>query len=258
MKKLFKDLYDYREFLKTSIKKDIRGKYKGAWLGVLWSFINPLLTLMVYAIIFPLIMKSKIPNYLMYLMTGLMPWNFFTNAINFSCFSIISNAGIVKKVYFPREIIPISVVLSNAIMFCITCVIIVIFLFGTGVGLSWYALLFPVILFLQIFLLLGFSLILSAITVYAQDVQHIVSVILMAAFYGTPIVYDASSIPAQYKFILYLNPMTPIVTAYRDILFYQKMPNWAHLGYLFIFCIFLFYIGLAIFRKLQKGFVEEI
>ena len=143
-------------------------------------------------------------------------------------------------------------------MFCITCVIIVIFLFGTGVGLSWYALLFPVILFLQIFLLLGFSLILSAITVYAQDVQHIVSVILMAAFYGTPIVYDASSIPAQYKFILYLNPMTPIVTAYRDILFYQKMPNWAHLGYLFIFCIFLFYIGLAIFRKLQKGFVEEI
>jgi lipopolysaccharide transport system permease protein len=170
----------------------------------------------------------------------------------------VSNAGIIKKVYFPREIIPISVVLSNTIMFLITCIIIVIFLFGTGVGVSWYILFFPVILFLEVFLLLGFSFILSAITVYAQDVQHIVSVILMAAFYGTPIVYDASAIPAQYKFILYLNPMTPIVTAYRDILFYQQMPNWTELGYLFLFCIALFYIGLAVFRKLQKGFAEEI
>ena len=258
MKKLIKDLYEYREFLKTSVKKDIRGKYKGAWLGVLWSFINPLLTLMVYAIIFPLIMKSKIPNYLMYLMTGMMPWNFFTGAINSAAYSIIANAGIIKKVYFPREVIPVSIVLSNAIMFCITCVIILVFLIFTGVGFSWYMLFFPIILFLEMFLLMGFSFILSAITVYAQDVSHIVNVILMAAFYGTPIVYDASAIPERYKFILYLNPMTPIVTAFRDILFYKQMPDWIELGWVFVFCIFLFYIGLAIFRKLQKGFVEEV
>ena len=104
---MLKELYQYREFLKTNVKKDIRGKYKGSFLGVLWSFINPLLSVLVYAIVFPYIMRIKVENYLIYLITGIIPWTFFTSSINMGLISVLSNADIIKKVYFQREILPI-------------------------------------------------------------------------------------------------------------------------------------------------------
>ena len=109
MTNLFKNLYKYRELLKTNIKKDIRGRYKGSFLGVLWSFINPLLQVVVYWIVFPYLMGGAMENYLIYLITGLIPWNFFLTAITGGTTCIKGNAGIVNKVYFPREILPISV-----------------------------------------------------------------------------------------------------------------------------------------------------
>ena len=101
---LVNDLRHYREFLKSNVKKDIRGKYKGSFLGVLWSFINPLLSVLVYAIVFPYIMRIKVDNYLIYLITGIIPWTFFTSSINMGLISVLSNADIIKKVYFPRII----------------------------------------------------------------------------------------------------------------------------------------------------------
>ena len=101
--KLIKDLYEYRELLKTNVKKDIRGKYKGSFLGILWSFLNPLLMVVVYAIVFPYIMKIETENYLQYLICGVIPWNFFTTVMALGMGSIKNNAGIVNKVYFPRE-----------------------------------------------------------------------------------------------------------------------------------------------------------
>ena len=105
--KIFKDLYQYRELLKTNVRKEIRGKYKGSFLGVLWSFINPLLMVLVYAIVFPLILKSSEPNYVIFLIVGIIPWNFFTTVVNQGTTTIVNNGNIIKKVYFPREILPI-------------------------------------------------------------------------------------------------------------------------------------------------------
>ena len=124
--KIVKELYQYRQLLKTNIKKEIRGKYKGSFLGVLWSFLNPLLMVAVYAIVFPYIMRIQTPNYLVYLIIGVIPWNFFTTTMNQGMISIRMNAGLIKKVYFPREILPISVVLSGLVNFFISCIIIII------------------------------------------------------------------------------------------------------------------------------------
>ena len=134
--KLFKNLYDYRELLKTNVKKDIRGKYKGSFLGILWSFLNPLLMVAVYAIVFPYIMRIKTDNYLQYLICGVIPWNFFTTVMGLGMGSIKNNAGVVKKVYFPREILPISATLSGLVNFFIACIIIIIFCVFGGLGLS--------------------------------------------------------------------------------------------------------------------------
>ena len=108
--KVFKELYNYRELLKTNVKKEIRGKYKASFLGVLWSFINPLLMVLVYAIVFPYIMRVQTENYLIFLICGAIPWNWFTNVISQGTTCITNNANLIKKVYFPREVLPISTV----------------------------------------------------------------------------------------------------------------------------------------------------
>jgi lipopolysaccharide transport system permease protein len=256
--KLFKDLYNYRELLKNNIKKEIRGKYKGAWLGVLWSYLNPLLMLVVYSVVFSQIMRIQIPNYTMFLFTALIPWTFFTTTVSQGSLSVVSNGNIIKKVYFPREIIPISVVTSNMFNFLISCLIMFAFILLTGLGFTYHIIFFPIILFIQYVLLLGLSLILSSLTVYIRDLEHIISVLLLVLFYATPIVYSMEMVPEAIKPILLINPMTPIVDSYRSILFYQEMPDISNLISISIISIVIFIFGLNIFRILQKNFAEEL
>lgn len=255
---LVNDLRHYREFLKSNVKKDIRGKYKGSFLGVLWSFINPLLSVLVYAIVFPYIMRIKVENYLIYLITGIIPWTFFTSSINMGLISVLSNADIIKKVYFPRIILPISTVTSCLVNFLISCLIIVLFCLGSGLGISFQILWLPLIALIQYVMLLGFTFILSAIEMYMRDIEHIVNFILSMAFYVTPILYTPDIFPENLAWVLKVNPMSYLVNAYRSIFFYQKMPDLIGLGVVSIFSIFLFMIGYLIFEKLQKGFAEEV
>ncbi len=255
---LFGRLSQYQEFLKTSIRKEIRGKYKKSYLGILWSFLAPLLMILVYAIIFPIILKSPEKNYTVFLMTAMIPWNYFTTTVTQGSFVMIANGNILKKVYFPREILPISVVTSGLINFLISCIIIFIFLFFTGIGFSVYLLFFPIYAIIEYFFILGVVLILSAVTVYLRDIEHIIGVILQALFYGTPIVYSMSSIPAEYEWIFKLNPMAYVVQGFRDILYYQKMPDMMGLLIISMITIVILIIGFRVFDKLQRNFAEEL
>jgi len=161
-------------------------------------------------------------------------------------------------VYFPREILPISIATSGVINFVISSIIILGFVIFSDLGLTWYILLYPAVLFVQYILTLGISFILSAVTVYIRDIEHIVGVVLMAAFYTTPIVYKLEQLPENLRIIMKLNPMTYIINGYRDIFYYQQLPNMRHLGYLLGASLTLLIIGYFIFKKLQKGFAEEL
>lgn len=255
---VFKGLYEYRELLKTSIKKDIRGKYKSSILGVIWSFLNPLLQLAVYAIVFPLIMKSNIPNYTVFVCCGLIPWTFFSTAISRTSFVMIENANIIKKVYFPREILPISIVTSEMVNFIISTVIILAFVMAYGIGFSWYIVFYPVILIIQYILLIGISLLVSSITVYIRDLQHFIGILLQLLFYATPIVYGLDIIPESFRWILKINPMSYIIDGYRSIFYYQKMPDFVGFGIVLAISVILCIIGYLVFNKLQKRFAEEL
>lgn len=255
---VFKNLYNYRELLKTSITKDVGGKYKHSFLGVLWSFINPLLQIAVYALVFQVILKSNIENYAVYLCCGLIPWQYFSNVVIRGAAVMIDNGNIIKKVYFPREILPISVVTSGAVNFLISTIIILAFVLGAGLGLTKYIILYPFVLLIQYVLLLGISFIVSSITVYFRDLEHIIGVVLMAAFYATPIVYRLSDLPANLQVIMQLNPMTHLINAYRDIFYYHQMPDMRMLLILLGISVVLTIIGYFIFKKLQKGFAEEL
>lgn len=255
---MIKALYNYRELLKSNIKKEIRGKYKGSFLGILWSFVNPLLSVLVYALVFPFILKNSPDNYLVYLIVGILPWTFFTTVVNQGTFTILGNAGIIKKVYFPREILPISVVASGLVNFIISCIIILLFLFGTGIGISWHIVFFPLILIIQCILSLGIIFITGAINVYVRDAEYIIVFILNMLFYATPILYDPSTFGGNFQWIFQVNPMAIVINGYRDILFYQQMPNIQSLLILLIGSILLLFVGIMIFRKLEKGFAEEV
>lgn len=255
---MFRNLYQYREFLKTSVLKDFRGKYKKSFLGVLWSFINPLLQLLIYSIVFSFIMRAGIDNYACFLIVALIPWTFFNATLIQSTTSIVNNAGIVKKVYFPREILPISTVTSNLLNFIISCIIIVAALLITGVGLSWYVLLLPIILIVQYILLIGLAFILSSITVYIRDLEYFINVLMMLWFYLCPVVYSVEFIPDKWMPLFSLNPMLHIINAYRDILFYKRLPDMANLGIWFMISVVIALIGYKIFKGLEKRFAEEL
>ena len=258
--KVFKDLYNYRELLKTSVKKDIGGKYKNSFLGVLWSFINPLLQILVYALIFPLVMKNggSYKDYTVFMVCGLIPWAYFTTVINRASFIMIENGNILKKVYFPRSILPLSLVTSETINFLVSCIIILAFIVIKGFGISKFILFFPLVLLIQYVLLLGIALIFSAVTVYMRDIQHFIGVVLQLLFYATPIVYSIDTIPEGFRWILKWNPMTYIIEGYRAIFYNQTMPDLKALGILGVISIVILIVGYLLFSKLQKRFAEEL
>ena len=255
---VFKEIYNYRELLKTNIKKEIRGKYKGSWLGVLWTFLNPLLMLAVYAFVFPYILRVNVDNYTIFMIVALIPWNFFTTAIQSGTGSVVANGNILKKVYFPREIIPISITTSQSVNFLITCIIMAVFIIFSGVGFSVHVLLFPLLVLIQYILILGLTFILSALTVFVRDIDHFVSVILMLGFYATPIVYQGEMLPKKFQIFLKLNPMAQLVEAYRSILYYHRLPDMTMLVIWGLGSVALLVVGYLIFKKLEKSFVEEL
>ncbi len=255
---VFKGLYDYRELLKTSVKKDIGGKYKHSFLGVLWSFVNPLLQIIVYAIVFPLIMRNNIEYYVVFMVCGLIPWNYFSTVINRASFTMIENGNIIKKVYFPREILPLSVVTSETVTFLISSIIIVAFTIGYGLGITINIVFYPILLVIQFILLLGISLFVSSITVYFRDLQHFIGVLLQLFFYATPIVYSIDAIPENFTWIFKFNPMTYIIEGYRDIFYYQTTPEMGSLLIVLVIGILLCITGYLLYNKLQKKFAEEL
>lgn len=256
---VFKELYQYRELLKSNVKKDIRGKYKASFLGVLWSFINPLLQVLVYAIVFPYIMRVQTENYLIFLICGIIPWTWFVTSVNQGAGVFVYNSNLIKKVYFPRIILPISNVLAGLINFLISSVIIVIFVLFSGLGFSWHLILLPIIAIIQYIFTLAVVLLVSSINVYIRDTEYIINFILNMMFYATPVLYSYELFKGSNLIWLFrLNPMAHIINAYRDIFYVHVVPD---LKGLFIICLVSMIMLLGsylIYRKLEKGFAEQM
>lgn len=257
---VFKELYHYREFLKTNIKKEIRGKYKASFLGVLWSFINPLLQVVVYAIVFPYIMRGQtIPNYLLFIICGIIPWTWFTMSLLTGTTCITANSNLIKKVYFPREILPISTVTSGAVNFLISCLIIIIFAIFTGSGITWHVVFLPLIMLVQYFFSLALVFITCAINVFVKDVEYAINFVVNLLFYATPILYPATMFAdTKIAWIFKLNPMAYIVEAYKNIFYVHTIPGLKQLFGLLLISIVLVIICYSVFKKLSKRFAEEI
>ena len=253
-----KEIYTYRHMLFTLVKQDINGRYKVSIFGFLWTLLNPLFMLLVYSIVFQFVFRSDIENYPIYLFICLMPWNAFNNMIGAGTTCVSNNASILKKVYFPREVLPLSVVISNTIQYFFSVVIIFIALLVSGVGISWYALLLPIVVLVQITFAFGLILMLSAANVYVRDVQYMMNPIMMIWMYASPILYSISMVPEKWLWLYKLNPMVSILQGYQNILYDQTLPDFKSLGIVFLVSIVICIIEYIIFNKLQRRFAEYV
>lgn len=256
---MFKELYNYRQMLFSLVKKELRGRYKGSVLGFLWTFINPLLQLVVYTLVFSVILTNDIEQFYLHLFVALVPWLFFSSSMTGGSSSILSQKDMVKKIYFPREILPISYVTSAFINMLFSFIVIFAVLIVSGKGISLGAIIYlPVIMIVEYILALGGAMLTSALTVYLRDLEYILNIIMMVWVYITPVMYSVESVPEAFLPIFYINPMTPIIIAYRDILYFKRSPELGTLLHGFILGVVILIIGTIVFRKLQKGFAEEL
>ncbi len=253
-----KEIYAYREMLKNLVAKELRGRYKGSVLGFFWTFFNPLLMLVVYSIAFSFIMRVQIENYAMFLFVALLPWNYLANSVTQGATSLVQNSALVKKIYFPREVLPLSIVLSNLINYLLSLLILFPALLVFKIKITLPVIAFPVVLLVETLLVAPLTFLVAVANVYFRDLQHIVGVLMTAWFFLSPVIYSSEHVPPDVRPIFDLNPAVPIIEAYRSIFFYGRWPEWGSLGNLALGLAVFFLIGLVSFNHFQKAVAEEI
>ncbi|WP_240415740.1 acyltransferase family protein [Paenibacillus periandrae] len=253
-----KEIYQYREMLRNMVLKDLRTRYKGSALGFLWTFMNPLLMLGIYTAVFSFIMKADIPHFPMFILVALLPWNFFSQSITGGARSMINHAELMKKVYFPREVIPLSVIGSNLINYLLTLVILIPALWLSGIPLTVTLSGFPIILLAQTLIIFPIVMFAALATVYLRDLEHILNVLMMVGFYLTPVLFPVSLIPSSYRWLFEYNPMTTIIDAYREIFLYGQWPDFGVILPMLLVLVVVNAVALAVFALLQKHVVEEV
>lgn len=257
--KILKEIWDYRTMISSLIQRDLRGRYKGSVLGFAWTFLNPLLQLVVYTIVFSAILRAGIEDYYLFLFVALIPWIFFSASLTGGASCIISQKEMIKKIYFPREVLPISHVTCQFVNMLFSFVVIFAVLIVSGKGINPVALLYlPIVMLAEYLMAISIAMITSGLTVYLRDLEHILIIISMAWQFLTPVMYPIEQVPDSYMGIFNLNPMTPIIIAYRDILYFKQTPKLETLLHGFVFSVVLLIVGWVIFGQLKKHFAEEL
>ena len=257
--RVIKEFFQYKEMIVSLVKRDLKSRYKESVLGFFWMLLNPLLQLCVYTIVFSVILRMGIEKYYLFLFVALVPWTFFSTCLSGGTTVIISQQDMIKKIYFPRGVLPFSFVIAQFVNMLLSFVVVFAIVIISGTPLNVEAILFlPLIMLIEFVLALGCTMIVSALTVYFRDVEHIVSVVTMAWMYLTPVVYSVDMVPEKFVNLFYLNPMTSLIIAYRDILYYGQKPQLETLLIAVIMGVSFLIIGFVGFDKMQRRFAEEL
>jgi ABC-2 type transport system permease protein len=273
-----RDVAGHRELLRMLVVKDLKIRYKASALGLLWSLLNPLLMMLVYTAIFGAVFKNQRPQFPIFILSGLLAWNFFGTALPTATVSIVGSAGLIKKTRFPNSLLPLSVVLSGLINYLISLVLLagLLIFYRHMIGPS--IVLLPVLILAQVLFTAGLGLLLSSLNVLFRDVEHFLGIILTVWFFATPIIYPRESLTGS-RFagtLVQLNPMTWLVSAYQDVFygvpdsipagnakhflgtFHSTWPNPRPLFGFIALAITLAVVGFVVFTRLAHRFPEEV
>ena len=257
-------LYRHRQLIAALTARDLKARYRGSLLGFFWSLANPLLLLAVYTLVFTKFFTQQVVQpYPLFLFSGILPWTFFAAAVLESTTSISANAGLIKKVMFPAEALPLVVVLSHLVHFALAIPILLAAIFGfAALGkftVSATMLLAPVLMLLQTVFIAGIALTVSSASVLFRDLRDIIANLMQLGFFITPIIYLIDNIQSRtLRALLRLNPMTPFVVAYQDIFFFGRLPNAADTFLIVAYALVSLLVGFFVFDRLRDTLAEAI
>jgi homopolymeric O-antigen transport system permease protein len=257
-------LVRYRSLIQSLVARELKARYRGSVLGFFWSFINPLLLLLIYSFVFSVVLpgarEKDLEPYALFMFCGILPWTWFSSSLLESSNVLIAGGNLIKKVLFPAEILPIVTVLANGVHFCIGLPIMAAFLVWYQRPLQLAEIVwFPVVVFVQLVLTVGLALIVSALTVHFRDIKDLLSNLLTLWFFATPIIYPMAAAPERGRRFLNANPFTHLAISYQEILFFPgPFGHWKWLLALGAASVGLFLFGYFVFDRLRDSFAEEV
>lgn len=258
MNEFFQSTKKYMPLVKELVSRDLKVKYRRSALGYLWSLLNPLLMMTVMTLVFSYMFRFDIPNYPLYLICGQTMWNFFSEGTNMAMQSIWQNASLLKKVYVPKYVFPLSRIVSSFVnmLFSLTAILIVMLATRAKLGLT--ILLIPIPMLFLFMFSFGVGMVLAALSVYFRDISHLYSVVTLAWMYATPIFYPLQSIPERIQIVIRLNPMYQIIDIFRNLVIYESIPAMNSIMVCALISFLTVAVGLLVFGKLQKRFILYI
>lgn len=257
MRTAWRHFLKYRPLLKELVKRDLRIKYRRSFLGYLWSLLNPLMMMTIMTIVFSFMFKSNIENFPLYLICGNTLFAFFNESTNMAMYSVLNNGALIRKVYIPKFIFPLSRVLSCFVTMSFSLLAIIIVMLVTRSTIYWTVLLFWIPLLLLLVFCIGIGMVLSAIAVFFRDITHLYGVITMAWMYLTPIFYpvDPKVLPVQVISLINLNPLYHFIQFFRQVVIYGTLPTMNTWFFCILSCIVALIVGIAVLKKAQKDFI---
>jgi len=251
-------LWRYRDLLRSLVARDLRVKYKGSSLGFVWSLLHPLVMMAVYTIALRFIVRIPIENYPVFLLSGLLPWMFTSSALSGATGTIADNGSLVRKVAFPRAVLPLGAIASQFVQFVLAYGTVLLVFAAAGLSRSPALVTVIPIALLQLAFTAGLGLMLATAYVYFRDTRHLFDVFLQVWFWLTPIVYSLSLVPAEYQRWFLLNPMALFVTAYRSAVLSQTFPDARLVAVLAAIAVTSLAAGLTVFVRFERRFAELV
>lgn len=262
------ELFEYRELLYNLVVRDLKVRYKNSLLGVAWSLLNPLFMMLVFTVVFTVMQRSSIENFPVFVLVALLPWQFFSASVTGATGSIVANSHLIKKVYFPREVLPLSVVLSNLVNFFLALIVLFGMIAVFRIPITTWLLYLPLLVLIQIAFSAGMAMLLATLNVFYRDTQHIMEVLMLAWFFVTPIFWDHTILPAEKLFLgitwpvqrltFILNPMASLISAYRDILYFGRKIDFYFLSRTVVTAVAFLVLGFWVFARYSRVFGEEV
>jgi lipopolysaccharide transport system permease protein len=255
-----RELYQYRELLISLTQRELTARYRGSVLGFLWTFLNPTLLMLVYSVVFSVYMRQNLPHYTLFMFVGLLPWLWFANSVGAGAATLSERRDLLRKVKFPPQVLPATVVLTNAINFILSLPLIFGLSLLSHVVPTAHAFLIVGIFAAQFAFTLAVSYLVSAVNVTFRDLQHIIANVITFAFFLTPVVYPLTSIPERFRtWALFGNPMAAFITAYQDLLYYHRLPTHvAPLACATGFSVLLLLATATYFDRRREDFAEQV
>ena len=220
----------YRDLILYKTQADLRAEAAKTYIGFLWWVLDPLMFMMIFYVVFGLLLKRATPDFVPFLLIGLVSWRWFQNTISHGATAILGGRGLMQQVYLPKAILPLVVILTDLVKFGVVLGLMLIYLWSAGFGVGWSYLALPALLLSHFLLILGLTLLVAAIVPFVPDLRFLVEHLLQIVFYMSGIFFSGATIPERYQPYFYLNPMANIIEAYRDILLHHTWPNWSALA----------------------------